>query len=383
MKPRVLISCGEASGDLYASQLTRELGKLEPDVEVFGLGGDGLAGVGAELVVHMREVSVIGLVEVLSRLPALRRARDKLLAVAREKRADVAVLIDFSGFNLRFARDLKALGIPIVYYVSPQVWAWRRGRIRALRETGEEILVLLPFEESLYKKEGVPVRAVGHPLVDLAQAKTDRTSFFEQMGLEPSKPLLTVLPGSRRREVEIHGPILAEALEKLWRGRPDLQVLVSRASTIDASFLETRLGNAKERVRFVEGELYDALTHASAAIVASGTATLEAALCRTPMVVVYKVGWLTYLLGRPFVRVPHYALVNLIAGRRLVPELIQADMNPHRIAAETDRLLGGGEAADAMRSGLDEVRARLGGGGASGRAAEAVMQHVRRRAAQS
>ena len=354
----------------------KELRKLQPDVECFGLGGEALSNAGAELIVHMREVSVIGLVEVLSQLPALRRARNRLLAAARDKCPDVAVLIDFSGFNLRLARELKAVGVPIVFYVSPQVWAWRSGRIRTIRETGEEILVLLPFEERLYQKAGVAVRKVGHPLVDLARAKRDRTSFFQQMGLDLCRPLLTVLPGSRQREVEVHGPILAEALEKLWRNWPDLQVLVSRASTIEASFLGACLGNVQDRVRFVEGELYDALTHSSAAIVASGTATLEAAICETPMVVVYKVGWLTYLLGRPFVRVPHYALVNLIAGRQLVTELIQADMSPEQIASETHRLLEGGAFTDAMRTGLQEVRARLGAGGASARVAKAVMEHV-------
>ena len=375
MKPlQFLISCGEASGDLYAAELLKQLIKKRPSLTAFGLGGARSEAAGMERIVSLEEVSVIGLVEVVRKLPALSDAMRRLCAVAESRRPDLCVLIDFSGFNLRLARRLKALGVPVVYYVSPQVWAWRRGRIRTIRETVEEMLVILPFEKELYEREGVKVRYVGHPLVDLVRASEGREAFFGRLELDPGRPLLIMLPGSRRREIELHLPILCRAIDELSRANAELQFVISRAPTIPPGFLIDRLGVTSDRVRILEGPIYDGLTHAAAAVVASGSATLEAALSGTPMVVVYRVGRTSYFLGKPFVNVPFYSMVNLIAGRELVPELIQSAMTPASIVEHVMRLLDGDNAA-AMRRGLFDVKQKLGGGGASARAAEAVLSH--------
>jgi lipid-A-disaccharide synthase len=373
---RILISCGEASGDLFAAELVRELARLDDSVECFGLGGERLAQAGAELLVTLDKVSVIGLVEVLGKIPALRRARDTLLEAAAARRPEAAVLIDFSGFNLRLAKKLKKMGIPIVYYVSPQVWAWRRRRVRTIRDTASKMLVIYPFEEDFYRSEGVPVCFVGHPIVDLVRLREDRSRFCERVGVDPNRTLVAIMPGSRPREIEIHLPILARALELIAAKRSDLDILVLKASTIDKDELLAGLGRVGPWVHVVEDATYEGLAYASVAVVASGTATVEAALSGTPMVVVYRVGRLSYRLGKPFVHLPHYAMVNLIARKTVVPELIQDDMTPEAIAHEALDLIESPAAADAMRNELAEVKARLGGGGASARAAEEVINVI-------
>jgi lipid-A-disaccharide synthase len=373
---RILLSSGEASGDLYASELLRELRRRHPSIEAFGLGGPRSKAQGAELLVDLEEISVIGLVEVVGKLPALRRAMGRLVEEARKRKPAVAILVDFSGFHLRLAKRLRGIGVPILYYVSPQVWAWRRGRVARIRELVDEMLVILPFEEEFYRKEGVRVRYVGHPLVDLVEPARDRDRFCADSGLDPSRPILLLLPGSRRREIELHLPVLRKVVEDLSRRRPELQILVSRAPTVASSWLEAGLGSTFSRIRVLEEGTYDGLKHAAVAVVASGTATVEAALSETPMVVVYRLGRLTYALGRRFVKVPHFSMVNLIAGRKLVPELIQDDMTAEAIEKQVESLLETG-ASDEMKRGLREVKAKLGGKGASARAAEAVLSFLK------
>jgi lipid-A-disaccharide synthase len=373
---RILISCGEASGDLYAAELVRELRGLDDSIECFGLGGERLAQAGAELLVTLDQVSVIGLVEVLAKIPTLWRARKTLLEAAAVRRPDAAVLIDFSGFNLRLAKKLKKIGIPIVYYVSPQVWAWRRGRVRTIRDTASRMIVIYPFEEEFYLSEGVPVSFVGHPGVDLVRPTEARTSFFRRTGGDPERPFVAILPGSRRRELELHLPILARTVELMTAKKPNLDMLVLKAPTIDKEEIVAGLGGVGSRVQVVEDATYEGLAYAGVAIVASGTATVEAALSGTPMVVVYRVGRLSYRLGRPFVRVPHFAMVNLIAGKTVVPELIQDDMTPEAITRHVLDLIENPAAADAMKKELAKVKARLGEGGASRRAAEEVIKII-------
>ena len=376
-----LLSCGEASGELYAAGLVRELLALEPGIECFGLGGDRLRQAGAEVLVDLKEISVIGLVEVVGKLPALKRAQSTLVEAAAERAPDVAVLIDFSGFNLRLSRKLKSLGIPVVYYVSPQVWAWRRGRLKTIKKNVDKMLVILPFEERFYQEAGIAATFVGHPLVDIVRSHEDRSSFLQRIGLEADRPVVALMPGSRPREIELHLPVLAGAIRKMKGRRPDLQFILLKAPTVELASVAAGLGTASSSVHILSETIYEALAHADVAIMASGTATVEAALCGTPMVVVYRVGGLSYFLGKPLVQVPHYAMVNLIAERSLVPELIQEDMTEDRVCAETLNLLESSEARESMRRGLREVRARLGAGGASLKAAEevlSVVEHGRR-----
>lgn len=367
---RLLVSSGESSGEAYAAELVRHLRRqLDGRLEVTGLGGDRLAAEGASLVAHVREVAVVGIVEVLRHLRRLRAVFRDLLRVAERDRPDVALLVDYPDFNLRLARQLRRLGVPVAYYVSPQVWAWRPGRIGTIRDCVSHMMVIFPFEEAIYREAGVPVTFVGHPLVDLVRRPADLPAFLGRLGLDPGRPVVAVLPGSRVAEVGHNLPPLAGAVERLREARPDLQFLLAAAPPLaDEVFAPVR----RLPVRLVRGDTASVLAAAGVALVASGTATVETALLDTPMVVVYRLAPLTYALGKPFVRVSRYAMVNLVAGRPVVPEIIQSDFTPERVAREALGLLDDPARAARMREDLAEVRRLLGGPGASARAAATV-----------
>jgi lipid-A-disaccharide synthase len=369
---RLLIASGEPSGELYAADLVRHLRALEPELEVFGLGGDRMQAEGATLVAHIRDLAVVGLYEVLKHLRHLRGVfRGVLEEVDRDPPA-AAVLVDYPDFNLRLARQLHRRGIPVVYYVSPQIWAWRKGRMRGIRETVARMLVIFPFEEALYREAGVPVAFVGHPLVDAVAPAQGRADFLRGLGVSPEREVVAVLPGSRPQEIAHNLADLAGAVAILHTRRPDLEFLLPVAPSIDATLLQPALQGLP--VRLVPDGARQVLAACRAAMVASGTATVEAALLGAPMVVVYRLSALTHFLGRRLIQVPHVAMVNLIAGRRVVPELIQADFTPERVADEVMALLPDGPRRAAMEADLAEVRSRLGAGGASQRAAREVHE---------
>jgi lipid-A-disaccharide synthase len=370
--PRLLVSCGEPSGDLYGAELVRHLRPRVGSLDVFGLGGDRLLSQGARLTAHVRDLAVVGLWEVVSHLPRLRRIFRQVLAEVDADRPDVAVLVDYPDFNLRLARELRRRDIPVLYYVSPQVWAWRRGRVRAIREVVTRMLVIFPFEEAVYHEAGVPVTFVGHPLVDLVRSGEDHGPFLRSCGLDPARPVVAILPGSRRKEVAHNLSALAGAAERLRQWNPELQFLVALAPSLDRAPVESAF--AASRARIAAGATHAVLAASRLALVASGTATIEAALLGIPMVVVYRVSRLTYALGRPLVTVPHFAMVNLVAGRAVVPELMQSDFTPERVAAEAIGLLNDPARYDRTRLDLQDVRRRLGQPGASARAAALVAQ---------
>lgn len=374
--PRLLVSCGEPSGDLYGAELVRHLGQEVPGLDVFGLGGDRLAAEGARLVADVRELAVVGLLEVVSHLPRLRRIFRAVLAEVDASPPDLAVLVDYPDFNLRLARELHRRDIPVVYYVSPQIWAWRRGRVRTIRTTVTRMIVIFPFEESLYREAGVPVTFVGHPLVDLVRPAEDRASFLTAAGLDPERPVVGILPGSRPKEVAHNAPALAGAAEHLKARRPELQFLVALAASLDRDPIERAF--ARSGARIVVGAAHSVLGASRLALVASGTATVEAALLGIPMVVVYRVSRLTYALGRPLVRVPHFSMVNLIAGRPVVPELEQADFTPENVARAAAALLDDPVRYERTLQDLAEVRRRLGEPGASARAAAVAAGWLRK-----
>lgn len=369
---RLLISSGEPSGELYAAELLRHLNERRTDIRAFGLGGDRLAAEGAHLTAHIRDLAVVGLVEVVSHLPRIRTIFKKLLKDCEQLRPALAVLIDYPDFNLRLARSLRARGVPVVFYVSPQIWAWRRWRMRTIRATAREMLVIFPFEEKLYRDAGVTVSFVGHPLVDHVRPADDRGAFLRELNLDPARPLVTILPGSRRGEVALNLPPLAGAARLLAERDPSLQFAVAAAPGVERAALET--GFAGAPVTIVTGQTHALLGAATLGLVASGTATVEAALLGTPMIVVYRVSPLSYFLGRRFVSVPHFAMANLIAERRIVPELIQDDFTVENVAREARLLLDDPARREAMRGDLAEVRRRLGAPGASARAAAAVAR---------
>jgi lipid-A-disaccharide synthase len=365
-----LISCGEPSGDLYAAELVRQLKGRFPDLVSFGLGGDRLAGEGTRLFAHLRDLAVVGILEVLRHVPRIRAVFRQVVDALDRERPDAAVLIDYPDFNLRLAAQLKRRGVPVLYYVSPQVWAWKRGRLRTIRETVSRMLVIFPFEEALYRAEGIPVTHVGHPLVDLVKAAPDRAAFLTDLGLDPKRPVIALLPGSRRPELVNNLPPLLDSVRQIAAERPDAQFLLAVAPLLDSAAVEARCAGLP--IRCVRGQSHAVLGAADLALVASGTVTVETALLGTPMVVVYRVAPLTYALGRPFIRVPHFAMVNLIAERRVVPELMQADFTAERLTTEALSLLSDAARAQRMREDLADVVRRLGGPGATARAASIV-----------
>jgi lipid-A-disaccharide synthase len=374
----VMISCGEASGDLYAGALADELRRRDPGCHIVGFGGDRLRQAGAELVGEYRGLAVTGLTEALRVLPRSYGMYRRLVGRARADRPDVFVAIDFPDFNFRVAASLHRMGVPVVYYVGPQMWAWRPQRIHAMARFVSKVLVIFPFETQFYQRAGIPVQFVGHPLVDLARASDSREAVLTGLGLGPGNPTLAVLPGSRINELQSTVPVLADALPLIRACVPNLQAVVARAPHLPDRLLR-RLEEVAVPVALVEGRTDDVLNAADVVITASGTATVQATLHGRPMVIVYRVSPLTFELGRRFVHVNTFGMPNLLAGRAIVPELIQSAFTADRVASETVRFFNDPTAAAAARQALAEVRATLGGPGATGRAAEAVLGAIQAR----
>ena len=381
MSPRLLLSCGEASGDLYAGALTRELLALSPSLSIAGLGGPQFAAAGGRLVADYRELSVTGLTEWIPKLPRLLAARRRLVASARAERPDALVLIDFSGFNFRLAPAIKRLGVPVIYYISPQIWASRAGRLDTIRAIADRVLVIFPFEAAIYEQGGVPVEFVGHPLIDLATPAATRERFLADRGLTPSAPTVAILPGSRANEVSRILPDLAAAARLIRRAVPHAQFLVARAPHLDGALFDAVRGGSDPAFTMVEGDTDTVLASADVALTASGTATVQAALHDTPMVIVYRMAPLSYRLAKRIVRLDTIGMVNLIAGETIVPELVQDAFTPDAVAREAISMLTDRARSARIRAGLATVRLRLGGPGASRRAAQAILRVASRRPA--
>src|SRR5687767_5086194 len=330
---RIMISCGEASGDLYAGALAAELRQREPSAEIFGFGGQRLKAAGADLVGDFSGLTVTGLTEALRVLPRSYAMLRRLVAAARERKPNVFVAIDFPDFNFRLMARLRALGIPIVYYVSPQLWAWRPGRIQTMKAGVDRVLVIFPFEEEIYRRADVAAQFVGHPLVDLATPGQPRASFLRDRGLVPEAPTVALLPGSRRNELERLVPAMAPALAMIRARVPDVQFTVACAPNMEERQFAPLVSAAEgcSRLVLVHGRSDDVIASSDVAITASGTATVQCALHERPMVVVYRLSPLTYRLGKPFVSVDMYAMPNLVAGSRIVPELIQDRSEERRV----------------------------------------------------
>jgi len=369
----LLLSAGEASGDMYAARLAAAL-KQRADLEIFGMGGPQMRAAGVDIVTDYSEVSVVGITEILSHLPSLIRAMRHLVAEAERRQPAFAILTDFPGFHLRLARKLKRRRVRNIYYICPQFWAWRPWRVRVVRRRFAQALCIFLFEEKFYGDAGVPVKFIGHPLVGAVHASLDRVAFFREQNLDPQKKLVTILPGSRAAELRQHLPILREASGLIHTESPSQFVLAAAPGADLASLREA--WPPQLPLKIVVGQTYNALAAADAAIVSSGTATIEAALLDVPMVVVYRVTPLTALLAKPLVRTPFFSMVNLIAGKPAVPELMQNDFTPDRVSAEILRLLNDQTARESLRRDLAEVRLRLGPPGAVERAADAILQLV-------
>ena len=362
------------------------------NLEFFGVGGEKMRAAGCDIVVDAKELSVVGITEILSHLPKIWGLFHKLIAAADRRRPDLAVVIDSPAFNWRVARQMKKRGIPVVYYVCPQFWAWRQGRVRLLRKYVDRALVIFPFEEKFYRDRGVNAEFVGHPLAELPRPAISRDQYAAEHGLVASKPWITLMPGSRAKEVRMNLPEMLDAAALLGT---DYEFLIPVAPTVGSSFIQgmvdshpllaksARSGAPSENVLHLVSEALPALAHSRAGIIASGTATVEAAMMETPFVMVYRVTRLTYLLGRWTVKVPHFAMVNLIAGEEVVPELVQQEFTAERVAEGLKRIIPDGAPRQKMIDGLRRVKQRLRGeveGHAAERAAMAIADLLRTRA---
>ncbi|MGA2359295.1 MAG: lipid-A-disaccharide synthase [Terriglobales bacterium] len=421
---RILISAGEASGEMCGAQLMEALHRrvaipahvgteLHPvqagqspastragQLEFFGAGGERMRAAGCEIVVDAKDLAVVGITEVLSHLPKILGLYRKLIRSAGEKRPVLAIVIDAPAFNWRLARQMHRRGIPVVYYVCPQFWAWRQGRVKLLRKYVDKALVIFPFEEKFYRDRGVDATFVGHPLADLPAPEITREAYAAENQIDAAKPWITLMPGSRRKEVGLNLPTILDATDRLEKDRlgSGYEFLLPVARTLDASFLTelmearpkaTRLATSPQARRSIHlvPEALPALFHSRAAIVASGTATVEAALMGTPFVMVYRVSRLTYALGKPRMKVPYFAMVNLIAGEEVVPELVQYKFTVENVVTELNKIIPDGEPRARMIERLAAVKTRLKQGSGSNahpseRAAEIILKEIRGRSAE-
>jgi lipid-A-disaccharide synthase len=375
MHRKILVSAGEASGDLYASLVVEELRRIYPDAEFFGCTGPLLRKAGVRTLVDAASLAVVGLLEVVAHIPRIYGEYRKLLAEADRQKPDLAILTDSPDFHLRVARRLAGRGIPVVYLVAPQVWAWRKGRIRTIRRYIQRLLCIFPFEEQFFAQERVNASYIGHPLAGIVRPSLTRDEFFRKHRLASGRPLVSVLPGSRRGEAARHLPALLDAAERLYREKA-LNLVLPASTTTGVEFFRERMGRSP--IKVIEGESWDAMAHADLALAASGTVTVEAALLGTPMVTFYKVTRPSWVAGKLLVKVPFYSMVNLIAGRALVPELMQEQMTGERLAAEAQRLLSDEGARREMQAGLAEIRSRLAdaAGVEPARRAAAIVQEI-------
>ena len=373
-KKRVLLVAGEASGDLHGADLVEALKRQAPEVEVFGIGGTHLREAGMEVLVDTANIAGMGLVELKDKLPALMRAYRLLKQILRSSPPDLLVLIDFPEFNLRLAKVAKRCGVPVLYYIGPQVWAWRRNRVHTIARWVDRLAVVFPFEPPWYAQAGCAAEFVGHPLVDRARPSRTRAETLVGYGLDPAQKTVLLLPGSRSQEVRYLLPPLLRAAEILGA---KYQFVVAVAPTLAVTDIETVVNQAAVQIQVVSGDTYNLIHAADLALVASGTATLETALLGQPMVIVYRTAPLTYTLARLLVRVPFIGMPSLIAGRKLVPELVQGEVTGERIAAEAKRILDTPAVREEMIAGLSEVRRQLGEGGAAVRAAAIALEMLR------
>ncbi len=375
MTRTLLVIAGEDSGDLHGAELLRELKARAPELRIIGVGGPRMTPFLDRKLADVKDLAVVGFIEVIRHLPRLNRLFKEILVAAREEGISGALLIDYPGFNLRLAKALRARlpSVGLHQYVCPQVWAWKKGRIPDLGRTLDTLYCLFDFEPELFRGFPVDARFVGHPLVDLVRPECDREAFLAETGLDPVRPLVALLPGSRTGEIQRLLPPMA-TLATTWQAtHPDVQWVLPVAPTLEPGFVRSHLGDAP--VHLVEGRTYAARAYADAALVASGTATLETALLGTPFAIVYKLNALTFQLARHIVRVPHFGLANVVAGREVAPELLQGEVNPQRLGRELARLLEPGPAGR-MRADLGSVRAHLGAPGAAGRVVEHLLSRL-------
>ena len=371
---KILIIAGEASGDLHGSNLVKALKEQDPSLDIYGVGSRNMREAGVRMLADASSISVVGATEVLTHIGAIYGVYAKLKRFLRDERPDLLILIDFPDFNIMTGKAARKLGIPVLYYISPQVWAWRKGRINTIAKLVRSILVVFPFEVDLYRPTGVDVRFVGHPLADVVASKYTREEARSQLGLAQDRRTIAILPGSRRKEIMHLLPDLLRAAGIIRERFPDVQFALPVAPTLERNFVKRFVDESGVPVTVIDGRVYDVLRASDAAMVTSGTATLETGLMAIPMVIVYRASRLTYWIGRLLVSVKNFGLVNIVAGRTVVPELLQDEATPERIAEEIGAILADPEKHRRITEELVRVRTVLGEGGASRRAAAVVRE---------
>lgn len=377
---RIMIVAGEASGDLHGSNLVRSALSLDPDLKFYGLGGENLRNAGIDLLFDLEHQGLFGFLEIVSSLRSTIGIYRSLKASLTRDRPSAVVLIDYPDFNLRLAKSAKRLGIPVFYYISPQLWAWRQGRVKKIDRYVDRMAVVFPFEPDFYQRHGVEVSFVGHPLLDVMGPPRPKEEVKTELGFDPSQPLLGLLPGSRMSEIKAHLPLMLESAGRLKSGRPNgLSLAVAQADSLGSGKLTPFLELGPKDVKLVAGRTHDLQNAADVILTASGTATLETALMLTPMVVIYRLKLLSYQIFRRMVKIEHVAMANLIAGEEVVPELLQNDARPDNIVTELNRILDSPEDRRRMVEGLTLIRKKLGGPGASLRAARLLLETINSR----
>ncbi len=380
MKPiqkSILIIAGESSGDIHGAGLIKAIQNQESSISFFGIGGDRMAEAGLDVICSVSEMSFLGFVEVVKHLPFIRRVFRKMVKLLEERKPCAVLLIDYPGFNLRFAKAAKKHGIPVIYYISPQVWAWGKRRVKKMARLVDRMIVIFPFEEGIYQKEGMDVQYVGHPLKDVVKTSLPKERFFGELRLDPTRPTVGLLPGSRKQEVDCLLPEMLKACSLLQKQIPHLQIIVGLAPTLSDEVYKSRLKDSIH-VDLIRNKTYDVMAHSDLVLVASGTATLETAILGTPMIILYKMSTLSYWIGRLLVRLKCIGLVNIVVGKSVVPELIQGNVRAGKIAKEAMNILSDKKRRERMKRDLKEVSRILGERGATKRAAESVVELINR-----
>lgn len=377
---KILIIAGENSGDLHASNLVKQMKHLDPTLEFIGLGGNQMKSAGVRLISNIVDrLAIIGFAEVLRHVNKIRRLFRQVRTVLEHDRPAAVILIDYPGFNLRVARMAHSMRIAVIYYISPHVWAWRKGRVNEIAKCVDKMLVIFPFEEGIYREAGVDVTYVGHPLLDVMKLTMTKEQVFERFHFDPNKKLIGLLPGSRKPEVERLLPVMLEAAEMIKARVPDVQFVIPCASTVKKELIDYYIENAGVEVHVVDAYRYNVRSAMDFAIVASGTATLETAFLICPMVILYKTSFLTWVIAKNLVSLPYIGLVNVVAGDMVVPELLQNEATPLNVANRVVKILSSPKEIETIKYELAKVKEKMGGPGASKRAAEQVLAVINQR----
>jgi len=373
-KRKVLIVAGEASGDLQAAHLVKALKSIEPHIEIFGVGGKKMREEGVEIIHDIVELAVVGFVEVLKHLRTFKGILESLLVLLETKKPDVVILVDYPGFNLRFAKYVKEKGIPVIYYISPQVWAWGKDRVKEIKKHVDKMIVIFGFEEELYKEAGVKVSFIGHPFLDIVRPSWKKEETIKHLHLKHHSTKIALLPGSRAKEIELHLPVMLKACRLINSRLPDAEFILSRRRELDKSIYNKIIASSKIKPHSLENRPYEIMEISDLVIVSSGSATLETAIMKKPMIVIYKTSLITWFLARNMIKIPNIGLVNVVAGKRIVPELIQFGLNAANLSRESLDILNNKNRQEAMKEDLKKVGERLGERGAIERAAHLIQK---------